>query len=169
MDLLEPMPPIDLYQSAWQIRSANSQSPPARTVRGRFGNEPELINSLISAGSIISGGSVWNSILSRDVRVDDDAVVEESILFDGVSVGPNACLRRCIIDKGVHIPAGERIGFNLAADTARFTVSDHGVVVVPKGYVFSKPDSRQPIAITTAPQNNHRLAEADTTKAGANS
>lgn len=156
MDLLEPVPPIDLYQSTWQIRSANSQSPPARTVRGRFGNEPELINSLVSAGSIISGGSVWSSILSRDVRVDDDAVVEESILFDGVSVGPGTCLRRCIVDKGVQIPAGEKIGFDLAADSTRFTVSDNGVVVVPKDFVFRKRESHKAIAVSTAPESNHR-------------
>jgi glucose-1-phosphate adenylyltransferase len=156
MDLLEPVPPIDLYQSTWQIRSANSQSPPARTVRGRFGNEPELINSLVSSGSIISGGSVWNSILSRDVRVDDDAVVQESILFDGVSVGPGACLRRCIVDKGVYIPGGERIGFDLATDAARFTVSDNGIVVIPKGYVFKESKARYAVAATTAPIGNHR-------------
>jgi glucose-1-phosphate adenylyltransferase len=169
MDLLQPLPPIDLYQPAWQIRSANSQSPPARTVRGRFGNEPELINSLISAGSIISGGSVWNSILSRDVRVDDDAVVEESILFDGVSVGPGTCLRRCIVDKGVHIPAGERIGFNSTVDAARFTVSDSGVVVIPQGFVFNANDSNVPraIAVTTAPRSDHRQSEAAIAKAGA--
>lgn len=154
MDLLEPVPPIDLYQPAWQIRSANSQSPPARTVRGRFGNEPELINSLISAGAIISGGSVWNSILSRDVRVDDDAVVEESILFDGVSVGPGTCLRRCIVEKGVHIPAGERIGFDLAADAGKFTVTDNGIVVVPKGFDFNEPKTaRQAVSVITAPRS----------------
>ena len=157
MDLLEPVPPIDLYQSTWQIRSANSQSPPARTVRGRFGNEPELINSLVSAGSIISGGSVWNSILSRDVRVDDDAVVQESILFDGVSVGPGSCLRRCIVDKGVQIPAGERIGFDLATDSARFTVTDSGIVVIPKGYRFKESKAGQTIAVTTAPRSDHRI------------
>jgi glucose-1-phosphate adenylyltransferase len=167
MDLLQPTPPIELYQPAWRIRSANSQSPPARTVRGRFGNEPELINSLISAGSIISGGSVWNSILSRDVRVDDDAIVEESILFDGVSVGPNTCLRRCIVDKGVHIPAGERIGFDLASDAARFTVSDDGVVVIPKGFVFNESKAQQPIAVTTAPRSDPRASEVAASKAGA--
>ncbi len=138
MDLLQPVPPMDLYQPSWRIRGGNSDSPPARTVRGRFGNEPEMINSMISPGSIISGGSVWNSILSRDVRIDDDAVVEDSILFDGVSVGPATCLRKCIVDKGVHVPGGEKIGFDLELDATRFTVSNDGVVVVPKEYAFRK-------------------------------
>ena len=159
MDLLEPVPPIDLYQPDWPIRSAGAPSPPARTVRGRFGNEPELINSLISAGSIISGGSVWNSILSREVRVDDDAVVEDSILFDNVSVGPGTCLRRCIVDKHVRIPAGERIGFDLEADAERFTVSRDGVVVIPKGFVFDQPRAAPTIAVTTAPSRHHPAGE----------
>ena len=160
MDLLQPVPPIDLYQPAWPIRTADSQSPPARTVRGRFGNEPELINSLIASGTIISGGSVWNSILSRDVRVDDDAIVEESLLLDGVSVGPGTCLRRCIIDKGVQIPAGQRIGHDLASDSARFTISDEGIVVVPKGYVFGKSESSLLISVTTAPGPNRPQPKA---------
>lgn len=104
----------------------------------------------MSAGSIISGGSVWNSILSRDVRVDDDAVVEESILFDGVSIGPGTCLRRCIVDKGVHIPAGEKIGFDLVTDSAKFTISENGVVVIPKDFVFSHREHHGAIAVTTA-------------------
>jgi len=137
LELLEPLPPLDLYQLDWQIRTAEEQNPPARTIRGRNGNEPEIINSLLCEGTIVSGGSIWNSILSRRVRVEDDAVVEASVLFDGVHIGPGARLKKCIVDKSVHIPAGTEIGFDLAADQRRFTVSDEGVVVVPQGYRFT--------------------------------
>ncbi|MCX7419858.1 MAG: hypothetical protein NT013_10015 [Planctomycetia bacterium] len=91
---------------------------------------------MLSAGVIIEGGCVRHSILSCNVVVHELAVVEHSILFDGVSVGAGSRLRNCIVDKGVKIPAGVRIGFNRDQDTARFTVSESGVVVVPKGYVF---------------------------------
>lgn len=136
MDLLTPVPPIDLYQKDWRIRTADVQTAPARTVRGKSGNEPELINSIISPGSILSGGAVWNSILSRDVRIEDDALVESCILFDGVTVGAGSRLKRCIVDKGVKIPPGTTIGGDAKLDSARFTVSEKGVVVIPKGYVF---------------------------------
>jgi glucose-1-phosphate adenylyltransferase len=42
-------------------------------------------------------------------------------------------IRRAIIDKDVRIPDGERIGSDLHLDRQRFTVTDNGVVVIPKG------------------------------------
>jgi glucose-1-phosphate adenylyltransferase len=136
MDLLKPVPPIDLYQPEWPIRTYQMQSPPARTVPGREGSEGISINSITSSGVVISGGSVQQSILSPNVFVDDEASVFESVLFDGVRVGKGAMLQRCIIDKDVVIPDGEKIGFDKEQDAARFTVSEAGVVVVPKGYCF---------------------------------
>jgi glucose-1-phosphate adenylyltransferase len=137
MDLLLPMPSLDLYQEDWAIRTYHGQNPPARMVPGRLGHQGELQNSILGAGSIISGGMVRHSILSARVVVEDSAQVEHSILFEGVRVGAGAKLRRCIIDKHVRIPAREEIGMDREADLARkFTVSDQGVVVVPKGYRF---------------------------------
>ncbi len=136
MDLLAPVPPLNLYQSDWPIRTYHGQNPPARMAPGSLGQEGQLVNSLINNGTVISGGTVRHSILFPQVRVDEDAVVEDSILFDGVHVGAGAHLRRCIIDKNVQVPSGERIGFDPNADAARFTVSESGITVVPKGYCF---------------------------------
>jgi glucose-1-phosphate adenylyltransferase len=137
MDLLEVAPPLDLYQKDWAIRTYHSQSPPARMVPGSCGTDGLLANSIVGSGTVIVGAVVRRSILSSRVRVEEGAVVEDALLFDNVTVGAGARLRRCIIDKGVHIPDGEAVGFDLDADRRRFTVSDKGVVVVPKEYVFS--------------------------------
>jgi len=136
MDLLEPIPALDLYQRDWPIRSYQHQTPPARTVPGETGTEGIFINSILASGTIIAGGSVQHSILFSEVFVDDEAMIEEAILFDGVHVGPRATLRRCIIDKDVHIPADEKIGYDLERDRERFVVSEDGIVVIPKGYQF---------------------------------
>ena len=136
MDLLRAVPPLDLYQVDWPIRTHQLQTPPARTVPGESGTEGIFINSIVAGGVIIAGGSVQHAILFPQVYVDDEAVVEESILFQGVRVGAGARLRRCVIDKGVVIPPGERIGYDRARDAQRFTVSERGIVVVPKGYRF---------------------------------
>lgn len=138
MDLLKPVPPIDLYQPEWPIRTYQMQYPPARTVPGREGSEGISINSITSGGVVISGGSVQQSILSPNVFVDDEAFVYESLLFNGVHVGKGVQLQRCIIDKDVVIPDGETIGFDKEKDAERFTVSESGVVVVPKGYRFEE-------------------------------
>lgn len=52
--------------------------------------------------------------------------------MDGVDVGRHARVRRAIVDKGVHIPAGTEIGYDVDADRRRFHVSEDGIVVVPK-------------------------------------
>jgi glucose-1-phosphate adenylyltransferase len=92
--------------------------------------------ALLCAGSIVSGAHVERSIISPGVRVHHDAHVTDSILFPGVIVSPGARVNRCIIDKNVVLPPGVRIGFDREADSARFTVSDNGIVVIPKGYAF---------------------------------
>jgi len=84
---------------------------------------------------VIIGGIVRHSNLASRVYINEDAVVEDSILFDHVTVGRGAKLRRCIVDKDVSIPAGETIGYDPEKDS-RFTRSDKGIVVVPKEYRF---------------------------------
>ncbi len=137
MALLLADPPIDLYQDDWNIRTYQGQYPPARTVPGAAsGTEGIFVNSMLAAGTVISGGGVNHSILYPRVRVRDGAIVDTSILFDGVRVGEGAHLRNCIIEKDVEVPPREQIGMDLSRDRERFTVSEQGVVVVPKGQRF---------------------------------
>jgi glucose-1-phosphate adenylyltransferase len=137
MDLLQPTPPMDLYQRDWPIRTYEGQHPPARSVPGRSGREAVIVNCMLASGTLIVGGTLRHTILFPNVRVEEGAVVENSLLFQGVTVGEGAQLQRCIVDKHVTIPAGERIGFDRARDAERFTVSDSGIVVIPKGHQFA--------------------------------
>ncbi len=136
MELLKPVPSLDLYQEDWPIRSYQPQTPPARTVPGRYGTEGISINSIVSGGTIISGGNVQNSILFPRVFVAEEAFVENAILLNGVSVGERAQLNNCIVDKDVEIPPGEMIGHDRQRDAERFPITEKGVVVVPCGYRF---------------------------------
>ncbi|MES9936310.1 MAG: glucose-1-phosphate adenylyltransferase [Sedimenticola sp.] len=136
MDLLNPVPSLDLYQPDWPIRTYQAQYPPARTVPGASGSEGIFVNSIAAGGVLIVGGAVQHSILFPHVTIGDEAIVHDSILFNNVQVGEGAQLERCIIDKDVKIPPGESIGVDLEKDAERFTVSDKGVVVVPKNYQF---------------------------------
>jgi glucose-1-phosphate adenylyltransferase len=136
MALLEHDPPLNLYQADWNIFTAQGQNPPARTVPGLSGTEGIFVNSMLAAGSVVSGGGVNHSILFPRVMVLDGAIVEDAILFNGVSVGEGAHLRRCIIDKDIRIPPQTQIGLDAAADRARFHVTAGGVVVIPKDFRF---------------------------------
>jgi glucose-1-phosphate adenylyltransferase len=136
MQLLDPQPALDLYQPEWPIRTHHAQYPPARTVPGISGSEGIFINSIVANGVLIVGGSVQRSILFPHVRIADEAVIHNSILFEGVEVSEGVELDNCIVDKGVVIPPGERIGFDRVKDAERFSISNKGIVVVPKGYQF---------------------------------
>lgn len=138
MDLVQIDPVLNLYDEKWQIRTAHFQDPPAKFVFGEHGISPdvrrgEAVDSIVSAGCIISGGLVERSILSRQVRVNSYSMVQDSILFENVEVGRHCKIRRAIIDKDVVIPPGTEIGYNLDLDQERgFTVSDSGIVVIAK-------------------------------------
>lgn len=136
MDLLEPIPPLNLYQDDWAIRTYHSQNPPARMVPGTHGEDGLLVNSILGSGAIIMGGIVRHAILSSRVRVHTNAIIENAIVFEDVTVGEDVVLRKCIVDKGVRIPPGECIGVDLEHDAKRFTVSEKGIVVVPRHYQF---------------------------------
>jgi len=132
MDLVSLTPQLNLYDPQWPILTYQPPYPPAKTVHAEEGRTGTVINSIISNGCIISGGSVKRSIFSPRVRVHSYVDIEDAILLDGVDVGRHAKIRRAIIDKEVQIPEGMKIGYNLEEDSKRFTVNPSGIVVVPK-------------------------------------
>ena len=113
MDLLESIPPMNLYQRDWPIRSYQPPTPPARAVPGDSGQEGIFVNSMLAGGTVISGGNVDHSILFHNVFVDDQALVTNSVVFANVRIGKRARLKNCIVDKHVNIPAGETVGYDL--------------------------------------------------------
>ncbi len=133
MDLVSVTPQLNLYDPQWPIFTYQSSDPPAKTVLEEEGRMGTAINSILSNGCIISGGSVKRSILSPRVVVHSYAEVEDSILLEGVDIGRHAKIRRTIIDKDVQIPPRTEIGYDLDEDAKRFTVTESGIVVVPKG------------------------------------
>jgi glucose-1-phosphate adenylyltransferase len=138
MDLVEIDPVLNLYDKEWPIRTDQAQLPPPKFVFSDEGprglaRRGEAHESMVCQGCIISGGSVRRSVLSPNVRVNSFAVLENTILFDGVDVGRYCRIRRAIIDKDVRVPAGTTIGYDLESDRRRgFTVTEGGVVVIAK-------------------------------------
>jgi glucose-1-phosphate adenylyltransferase len=95
------------------------------------------IDSIVSPGSIVSGGRVIRSILSPGVRVNSWATVERSVILDHTVIGRHAVVRNAIIDKNVVVPPGTTIGVDHHADGKQFTVSDKGIVAIGKGEEIS--------------------------------
>ncbi|MFW5741587.1 MAG: glucose-1-phosphate adenylyltransferase [Myxococcota bacterium] len=134
MDLVSIHPHFNLYNARWPIRTGGSHDPPPKFV---FRDEASArvgiaTDSLVSGGSIISGGRIHRCVLGNRVRINSFSEVEESVLFTEVSVGRYARIRKAIIERGVQIPPGAEIGTNLEQDRRRFHVSPGGVVVIPR-------------------------------------
>jgi glucose-1-phosphate adenylyltransferase len=133
MDLCRVNPDFNLYDPEWPVRTHQVQAPPAKFVFADDGRRVgEALDSLISAGCIISGSTIRGSVLCPNVRVHSFCTVEESILMPGVRVGRHARIRRAIVDRDVFIPRGAQIGYNEDEDRRRHTVTDRGIVVVTK-------------------------------------
>ncbi len=140
MDLVSVSPVFNLYDSAWPIRTHQRQYPPAKFVFSDPNRMGAAFDSVVSAGCICSGGVARNSVLSPDVRVNSYTEVDSSILFSHVNVGRHCRLRRCIIDRDVHIPEGTIIGYDTEADRLRYFVTDSGITVVTRDYsLFESP------------------------------
>ena len=140
MDLISVSPVFNLYDKDWPIRTHQRQYPPAKFVFAETGRMGQALDSLVAAGCIVSGGTVKNSVLSPDVRVNSFSEVESSILFSHVDVGRHCRIRKAIIDRDVHIPEGTTIGYDIEADRQRYFVTDTGITVVTRDYsLFENP------------------------------
>lgn len=136
MDLISATPEFNLYDREWPIRTQQRQFPPAKTLSHEGERVGRVLNSLITDGSIVSGGLVERSILSPNVRVNSYTYITDSIIFNNCDIGRHSKIRRAIIDKDVKIPVGTEIGFDPDEDKKRFKVTETGIVVIPKGYEF---------------------------------
>ncbi len=136
MDLVSVDPIFNLYNMEWPILTADEPMPPAKFVFADGARVGHAMDSMVSAGVVVSGGEVRKSVLSPGVRVHSYARVEGSVLLHNVDVGRNAVVRNAIIDKNVRVPEGVRIGVDPEADRARFHVTDNGVAVIGKGDVI---------------------------------
>jgi glucose-1-phosphate adenylyltransferase len=140
MDIVSVSPIFNLYDEEWPIRTHQRQYPPAKFVFAEAGRTGTALDSIVSNGCIVSGGTVKNSVLSPDVRVNSYSELDQCILFSHVSVGRRCRIRRAIIDRDVHLPEGTTIGYDAEADRQRYFVTESGITVVTRDYsLFENP------------------------------
>jgi glucose-1-phosphate adenylyltransferase len=133
-DLISALPIFNLYNQAWPIFSQQLNSPPAKFVRDAKGNLGTTIDSIVSLGTLVSGGHLERSVIGSWCVVDSGSTIVDSVVFDRVHIGVDAVVRRAILDKDVVISDGATVGVNHDDDRARgFTVTDSGITVVGKG------------------------------------
>jgi glucose-1-phosphate adenylyltransferase len=127
MDVLGITPRFDVFNNRWPIYSSTYQGPVAKFIHA------QIDNSIISAGCLVNGATVRNSILRREVVLEPGVELDECVIMDYVTIRRGAKLRRTIVDRFNIIGEGERIGYDLGQDPARYHVTESGIVVLPKG------------------------------------
>lgn len=135
MDLVQPEPGFNLYNPSWPIFSYSRNLPPAKFVADWRSGDPTVINSVVSTGVIVSGARVSNSVVSVGCHIHHGADLDNVVLLDDVTVGPDTVLRNCVVDKNVIIPAETQLGVNTEHDSENYVVSAGGIVVVAKNSV----------------------------------
>ena len=134
MDLISVMPVFNLYNTEWPIFTQQINLPPAKFVHDGEGNQGRTTDSIVSLGTVVSGGIVERSVLSPWVKINSNALVTDSVILDGVVIGRNATVRRAILDKSVVVADGAAVGVDRQRDLDRgFTVTESGITVVAKG------------------------------------
>jgi glucose-1-phosphate adenylyltransferase len=131
MDLRSVSPALNLYNREWPVRTTSYPDPPAKFTFDELNRRGEAIDSIVSGGCILSGGTVRNSVLSRGVKVHAGAQVDDCIILDNCDIGRRAKIRRAILDKNVRVPEDAVIGYDLESDRERgHFVTESGIVVV---------------------------------------
>jgi glucose-1-phosphate adenylyltransferase len=130
MDLRSATPALNLYNRQWPLRTAGYSDAPAKFIFDEAGQPGQAMDSIVSGSSIISGGTVRNSVLGRGVRVLSGASVDDSVVFDNCVIGRRARVRRAILDKNVRVPEDASIGYDLDQDRLLYHVTESGIVVV---------------------------------------
>ncbi len=133
MDLIHVSPQLNLYNYKWPILTNQGNLPPAKTVFDDDARRGANIDSYVCAGCITSGSTVRRSILGPLCKINSYSLVEDSILFENVTIGRHTKIRKAIIDKNVMIPDGTIIGYDHDDDRSKgYTVTESGIVVVPR-------------------------------------
>ena len=130
LDLVMPLPSLDIYDPNWPIWTYQQQLPPAKFVFDDDDRRGMAVDSMISGGCIISGAHVSRSLLFSSVRINSHARTREAVVLPEVDIGRHARLNRVVIDRGVRVPEGMVIGEDPQVDAQRFYRSEGGVTLV---------------------------------------
>ena len=130
IDLTDVVPELDIYDTNWPIWTHGEITPPAKFVHDEEGRRGQAVASLVSGGCIVSGSSIYKTLLFTRVRVNSYATLEEAVVLPGVNIGRYSRLKKVVIDRGVNIPEGLVVGEDPEFDAKRFRRTDGGVCLI---------------------------------------
>lgn len=130
MELIAVIPECNLYDRDWPIWTATEQGPPAKFVFDEPDRRGMALNSMIAGGCIISGSVIRDSILCRNVRVEDGCIIEQCVILPGARIGRGCRLHRSVVEEDVVVPDGWVVGHDPEGDERRYERSPGGITLV---------------------------------------
>lgn len=130
MDLTTVNPSLNLYDPLWPIWTYQAQRAPAKFVFDDDLRRGMAVQSLVSAGCIVSGAYVRRSLLSTDVHVHSFGLVEDSVILPAANLNRHVRLKKVLVDKGCNIPPGLVVGEDPDLDAQRFHRTENGVTLI---------------------------------------
>ena len=132
IDLTDFIPALNLYDQDWPIWTYAEIVPPAKFIHDSEDRRGMATSSLVSGNCIISGSHIDKSLLFTGVRTHSFSELNGVVALPSVTVGRNAQLTKCVIDRGVTIPEGLVVGEDPEEDARRFLRTDGGVCLITK-------------------------------------
>ncbi|MCX7072028.1 MAG: glucose-1-phosphate adenylyltransferase [Gammaproteobacteria bacterium] len=130
LELTDVLPELNLYDTQWPIWTHAVQLPPAKFILDKPDARGYAIDSMVSAGCIIAGAEVRNSVLFNNTRVETGSSIAQSVVLPGVTIGRNCRINKAVIDEGCVIPDGTEIGEGTAGNASWYHVTKSGVTLV---------------------------------------
>lgn len=104
MELIKTLPEFNLYEDFWKIYTKSDYQPPQYT-----GENASIKTSIVSEGAQIYG-SIEHCVISKNVTIEEGAVVKDSIIMEGCVIGKNAVLDRVIVVQNTVIGDNVKMG-----------------------------------------------------------
>ncbi|WP_099827435.1 glucose-1-phosphate adenylyltransferase [Oceaniglobus indicus] len=139
IDLTGLTPELDLWHKDWPIWTYSESVPPAKFVHNEADRRGLAVSSLVAGGCIISGTEIRDSLLFTQVHTNSYATLDQAVVLPYVNIGRNARLKKVVIDRGVQIPEGLRVGYDAQEDAeSGFRVSAGGVTLITQSMLDAR-------------------------------
>lgn len=135
IDLTDVVPELDLYDSEWPIWTYAEINPPAKFVHDLEGRRGSAVSSLVAGNCIVSGASIYKTLLSAGCRVNSFSALDSAVVLPDVTVNRHARLSKVVVDRGVIIPEGLVVGEDPELDERRFRRTESGVCLVTQAMI----------------------------------
>jgi glucose-1-phosphate adenylyltransferase len=139
IDLTDFVPELDIYSEGWPIWTYGEVTPPAKFIHDEEDRRGSAISSMVSGGCIVSGSTVFESLLFTGVHCHSYSCLERVVALPYCVINRKASLTKVVLDRGVIVPEGLVVGQDPEEDARRFRVTKGGVTLITQKMIDALP------------------------------